>query len=114
MNFVDHTIVKNAILCVINRIWIEKTPNCISGIIFMNKKCNYSIYIYIYSERASNQWQSIYAYTIIHRKPINSTVVGSSTLKWLIKIVPQLIMPPRASLNYKTRWAGVFLIKACM
>jgi len=41
MNFVDHTIVKNAILCVINRIWIEKTPNCISGIIFMNKKCNY-------------------------------------------------------------------------
>jgi hypothetical protein len=36
-NLVAHTIAKNAILCVIDRVWVEETPNCICGTIFKER-----------------------------------------------------------------------------
>jgi hypothetical protein len=33
MNAVAHNIARYAILCFINRVWIEKTPNCICNIV---------------------------------------------------------------------------------
>jgi hypothetical protein len=34
VNIVVHTIVKEAIFCVVDRVWVKETPNYICGIIF--------------------------------------------------------------------------------
>jgi len=34
VNLVAHTIAKEAILCVIDRVWVEETLNCICSTIF--------------------------------------------------------------------------------
>jgi hypothetical protein len=36
-NIDAHTIAKQVILCVINRVWIEEISNCISGIIYRER-----------------------------------------------------------------------------